>query len=296
MNRHFSKWARRQDISCFRIYDADLKEVPLTIDRYEGMVHISEFQRKDESDITWREAYQSAVAEVLEVDFEQTYYKVRLPQKGAMQYEKNASIGREEIVREGGLQFLVNMTDYLDTGLFLDHRQTRAMVRELSNGKNVLNLFAYTGSFSVYAAAGEATSTLTLDMSKTYIEWAQRNMRLNGFTSSAHSYDRVDVLAWLMEKPRGVFDLIILDPPTFSNSKMTRNVLDLQKDYPALIEACLLRLAPGGSILFSTNHRRFKLAEDKLPGWVRIRNITSQTVPPDFKAGQAHQAWMLTID
>lgn len=299
MAKHQGKWARRQGISCYRIYDADLPGYPLAIDRYEEWVHVAEYQREnrmEEEDYRiWRRGCRQVICETLEVSPDRLFYKERAPQRGNSQYTRQGDSGQERVVHEGGLDFLVNLEDYLDTGLFLDHRQTRAMVRERSQGKRVLNLFAYTGSFSVYAAAGGAAFTHTLDLSNTYLEWARRNMERNGFRGPAHVLERVDVLEWLQDKPRGLYDIIILDPPTFSNSKMMREILDLQRDHPALIASCLLRLAPGGVLFFSTNHRRFRLQEDALPDWARVRNISAQTVPPDFRNRKIHQCWTIAI-
>jgi 23S rRNA (cytosine1962-C5)-methyltransferase len=297
MARHFGRWARRQGITCYRIYDADLTGYPLAIDRYGPWVHISEYQRGFEEDDTaygsWKSEVLTLVAATLDVPPGHLFYKERRPQKGSAQYEKRGERGRERVVEEGGLQFLVNLEDYLDTGLFLDHRITRGMVREASAGKKVLNLFAYTGSFTVYAAAGGAAETLTLDLSQTYLDWTRRNMALNGFEGPGHQIERADVPAWLQEKPRGAWDIIILDPPTFSNSKMMRSVLDLQRDYPELIAACMLRLRPGGVLYFSTNFRGFRLRQEALPGWVQVREISGQTIPPDFRNKKIHQCWLI---
>lgn len=297
MARHHGKWARRQGISCYRVYDADLTGFPLAIDRYGPWVHVAEYRRDteqdDESLLLWRRQCRQVIREVLELSADQLFYKERMRQKGASQYEKRSETGRERVVEEGGLEFLVNLEDYLDTGLFLDHRITRSMLREQSQGKKVLNLFAYTGSFSVYAAAGGAREVLTMDLSNTYLDWARRNMGLNGFQGQAYRYERADVLEWLRDRPRGVWDHIILDPPTFSNSAMMREVLDVQRDHPWLIEACLMRLAPGGILWFSTNLRRFRLERQALPGWCDVKDISAATVPPDFRNRRIHQCWQI---
>ena len=296
MARHFGKWARRQGISCYRIYDADLPDYPLAIDRYGDHVHVAEYRREDrdpEAEQAWRAETVSALAVELGVPAQRIHFKERAQQKGAAQYVRQGEAGREFAVEEGGLQFLVNLDDYLDTGLFLDHRQTRAMVRERAMGKRVLNLFAYTGSFTVYAAAGGARETLTMDLSNTYLEWAQRNMALNGFTGPEHRYERADVKAWLQDKPRGQWDLIVLDPPTFSNSKAMRDILDVQRDHPALLEGCLMRLAEGGVIFFSTNLRNFRMRTEDLPHWAEVRDISAQTVPPDFRNKRIHRCFLV---
>ena len=297
MDRHTGKWARRQGISCYRVYDADLPSHPLVIDRYADWVHLAEYKRDVELDEheyrTWRFLIRETITEVMDVPASRIVFKERAPQKGDSQYIKQAATGMEIPVQEGGLTFLVNLRDYLDTGLFLDHRQTRAMVRDMALGKRFLNLFAYTGSFTVYAAAGGARSSLTLDLSNTYLEWAQRNLEANGLSSDAHVFQRVDVLEWLRVKPQDQWDLIVMDPPTFSNSKMMRAVLDVQRDHIGLIEACVMRLARGGTLIFSTNHRRFKLEEDRLPGGIQVKNITGQTIPQDFRNKKIHQCWMI---
>lgn len=296
MARHFGKWARRQGITCYRIYDADLPDYPLAIDRYGEHVHVAEYRREDrdpEAEQAWREETVAALALELGVPAQRIHFKERAPQKGAAQYIRQGEAGREFTVEEGGLQFLVNLDDYLDTGLFLDHRQTRAMVRERAQGKRLLNLFAYTGSFSVYAAAGGARETLTMDLSNTYLDWAQRNMALNGFIGPEHRYERADVQEWLRDRPRGVWDLIVLDPPTFSNSKAMRDILDVQRDHPALLEGCLMRLAEGGVIFFSTNLRNFRLRTEELPHWAEVRDISAQTVPPDFRNKRIHRCFVV---
>lgn len=297
MARHYGKWARRQGITCYRIYDADLTAYPLAIDRYGEWVHVAEYQRgqgeDDEGYGSWKADVLAMIGEVLEVPPDCLFYKERRPQRGNAQYEKRGTAGHERVVEEGGLKFLVNLEDYLDTGLFLDHRQTRSMVRAECRGKRVLNLFGYTGSFTVYAAAGGAKETLTLDLSRTYLDWAGRNLVLNGWDGPEHRLERVDVMDWLADRPRGVWDHIILDPPTFSNSKMTRQFLDVQRDHAGMIGACLMRLAPGGTLWFSTNHRRFRLDESALPVWTEVREITAQTLPPDFRSGRAHRCWRM---
>jgi len=185
-------------------------------------------------------------------------------------------------VQEGGLQFLVNLTDYLDTGLFLDHRPTRAMVREQSRGKDVLNLFAYTGSFSVYAAAGGARSVTTVDLSNTYLDWARDNFRLNGLDLPAHEFVAANVTEYLPTLPSHCMDLIVCDPPTFSNSKRMPGVFDIQRDHPALINQCLRLLRADGVLYFSTNNRRFKLYDEHIET-DRIKDVTRQTTGFDFE-------------
>jgi 23S rRNA G2069 N7-methylase RlmK/C1962 C5-methylase RlmI len=196
-------------------------------------------------------------------------------------------------VNEGGLKFMVNLSDYVDTGLFLDHRLTRQMVREAAAGKRVLNLFAYTGSFTVYAAAGGAASTTTVDKSATYIDWARENLELNGFTGPEHELIRSDIREFIDSlKPRDQWDLAVVDPPTFSNTKDNEEVWDVQRDHAELLSRLAHNISPGGVVYFSTNFRRFKLEEAALADYT-IRNITRQTIPEDFRNERIHACWQL---
>ncbi|MCB0639551.1 MAG: class I SAM-dependent methyltransferase [Lewinella sp.] len=294
MARHYDKWARRQGITCYRVYDADLPAFPLAIDRYENYVHVAEYQRRQplstEEYEQWHEDVMRTLVDQLEVAISRIYFKERRPQKGAEQYERLDDRSKEIEVQEAGLTFIVNLSDYLDTGLFLDHRPLRASVREEAAGKSVLNLFAYTGSFTVFAAAGQASRTLTIDLSNTYLEWAQRNLERNQLEGPKHEFLRADVKAWLKETPSEKFDIIILDPPTFSNSKAMRHLLDTQVDHPYLINACLRRLRPGGVLYFSTNYRKFKLETEAIRS-PHIRDITAQTIPNDFRNKRIHYCW-----
>jgi 23S rRNA G2069 N7-methylase RlmK/C1962 C5-methylase RlmI len=198
------------------------------------------------------------------------------------------------VVHEGGLKFVVNLSDYVDTGLFLDHRNTRQMVRERSAGKQVLNLFGYTGSFSVYAAAGGATSTTTVDKSSTYTEWTRENLELNGFIGPAHSIVRSDIKAFLDGlRPIEKWDLVVVDPPTFSNTKGMEVDWDVQRDHAELLQRLAGHIVPGGTVFFSTNFRRFKLDETAL-GDYSVRDITRQTIPDDFRNERIHKCWVLT--
>ncbi len=233
------------------------------------------------------------IAEALEVPAARIFFKERKPQRGREQYEKFDEQGRSILVQENGLRFVVNLTDYLDTGLFLDHRPTREKVREQAEGKRVLNLFAYTGSFTVYAAAGGASATTTIDLSNTYLEWGQRNMELNGLAGPQHEFVRADVKAWLEQAVDGLYDIVVLDPPTFSNSKRMEDVLYTQRDHPELINGCLRRLAPGGQLYFSTNFRKFQLEPERL-NTKNIRDITSATIPKDFRNPKIHYCWLIT--
>ena len=240
----------------------------------------------------------AVVAELCEVPSESLYVKLRQRQRGPRQYEKLDSARHEFVVREGGHRFLVNLSDYLDTGLFLDHRETRALVGRMARGKRVLNLFAYTGSFSVYAAAGGAQSTVTMDLSATYLDWAGRNFALNGMDPRQHVRVRAEALSYL-RAPRtvpaaaGPFDLIVLDPPTFSNSKKMAGTLDVLRDHPLLIADSLRLLAPGGALLFSCNHHRFTLRADEIPG-AHFQDLSAQTLPRDFHDPRTHRCFLVT--
>ena len=232
----------------------------------------------------WMEKSIEVVCEILHTIKEKIFLKLRQKKPGRLgQYQKVAQKGSEFIVEENGLKFIVNLSDYLDTGLFLDHRLTREKVKIEARNKNVLNLFSYTGSFSVYAAAGEAMTVTTVDLSKTYLGWAQRNMELNGYRDTAkYNYIQADVLQYLNAVSENSFELIILDPPTFSNSKRMDDILDIQRDHVKLINDCLRIAKPAGKIYFSTNYKKFILDSRSLHSSL-IKDITKQTTPFDFE-------------
>ncbi|WP_420461428.1 class I SAM-dependent methyltransferase [Neolewinella sp.] len=290
MARHHGKWARRQGLEAYRIYDTDLDEFPVTVDRYGDRLYVAVYAKGETTEAD-TEPYRGWIAGTLDAVPDRIHFKLRQRQSGTQQYERLAEEEQEFAVREYGRQFLVNLTDYLDTGLFLDHRLTRKLVGEQAADKLVLNLFAYTCSFGVYAATAGATRVDNLDLSNTYLDWGQRNFRLNGINPKQHGFIKGDALQWLSGPVRDRYDLIVLDPPTFSNSKMMNDVLDTQRDHVALINDCLRRLAPGGTLYFSTNHRRFKLEEEALAG--TAREITGQTLPPDFRRRGLHRCWMV---
>ncbi len=233
---------------------------------------------------TWMEQTLLVVSEVLSVSKENIFLKLRQRKAGRLgQYQKYDEVQHEFEVKENGLKFMVNLSDYLDTGLFLDHRLTRQMIREQSEGKKVLNLFAYTGSFSVYAAAGGAEEVVTVDLSKTYLNWAERNLQMNGFNStSKYKIIHADVKQYLKTLPADYFDIIVMDPPTFSNSKRMKDILDIQRDHAELINACLRALKTGGQLFFSTNFRKFVIEEEKINS-SSIKDITKATTPFDFE-------------
>jgi 23S rRNA (guanine2445-N2)-methyltransferase / 23S rRNA (guanine2069-N7)-methyltransferase len=284
-------WAAREHIDCFRVYDADMPEYAFAIDLYgreARHVYVQEYAPpktvNQESAREHRREVLAVLPEVLSVPIAQVHSRVRKPQKGAEQYEKRESLAERHAVSEGGLKFWVNFQDYLDTGLFLDHRIMRAMLRAWAKDTDFLNLFCYTGSASVYAAAGGARSTIGVDLSNTYLDWAHENLLLNGFGGNNHELYRADCLAWLEEQesrgPR--FDLIFVDPPTFSNSKRMDGVLDVQRDHVGMIRRSLKLLRPTGRLVFSTNYTRFKLDADALSD-LAIEDISAATIPKDFE-------------
>jgi len=298
--RHLRRWPTRLGITCYRLYERDIPEIPLIADRYEDCLHMAEFERPHDRTPAehgdWLDLLERTASETLEVPRENVFLKRHRRQRGDWQYQRVAQHGRVLIVHEGGLRFEVNLSDYLDTGLFLDHRVTRSMVREESAGKRFLNLFGYTGSFSVYAAAGGAASTVTVDWSNTYLEWAERNLRLNGFDGPEHALVRADAVGFLHGLPRRPkFDLAVVDPPTFSNSKRTEDFWDVQRDHAGLLAQLLERMEPGGVVYFSTNFRRFKLDDGHMRG-AAVREISRQTVPPDFRNRRIHRCWRIVKD
>ena len=286
-------WARREKVSCFRVYDADMPEYAFAIDLYQSdpagsagrWLYVQEYAPPATVDKerarARREEAISVLPEVTGLPPEAIYWRTRRPQKGRAQYEAIAEVGERVVVDEGGLKLLVNFTDYLDTGLFLDHRKTRARIGKLAGGKRFLNLFCYTCAATVHAAAGGATSTTSVDMSRTYLEWAKRNLAVNGLAGAQHAFVQEDCLAWLAEERAERYDLIFLDPPTFSNSKRMDREFDVQRDHVDLIRATMKRLAPGGLLLFSTNFRKFRLDADSLKD-LQVRDITKSTIPFDF--------------
>jgi 23S rRNA (guanine2445-N2)-methyltransferase / 23S rRNA (guanine2069-N7)-methyltransferase len=284
-------WAEREHIDCFRIYDADMPEYAFAVDLYgrgARHVYVQEYAPPKtvdhESAGERRREALSVLPEVLGVPISQVHSRVRKPQKGAQQYEKRDAQGERHAVQEGGLKFWVNFRDYLDTGLFLDHRIVRGMLRGWANGADFLNLFCYTGSATVYAAAGGARTTTSVDLSNTYLDWAHENLLLNGFGDRKHELYRADCLQWLEEQEaKGpLFDLIFIDPPTFSNSKRMEGVLDVQRDHVGMIRRSLQLLRPSGRLVFSTNYSRFRIDANSLAD-LDVDDISAQTVPRDFE-------------
>ena len=296
--RHISKWAKRQQISCYRIYDMDIPEFPLCIDRYEDHLHVAEYKTRfsmsEEEHVAWLAACKSVMAKVTGVASEHIWMKERKRlSRRSEQYEKLEEAGQRIIVQEGGLQFYVNLRDYLDTGLFLDHRPLRSVFREEAAGKHVLNLFAYTGSFSVYAAAGNAASVTTVDLSGTYLRWAQDNFDLNHLTDpQQHHFIQSDVMDFLKKQPLNQFDLVFADPPAFSNSKRMSGTWDTQRDHAAMLHFLYPCVKPGGVVYFSNNLRNFQ------PDWKKweyasAKDITVSTIPEDFRNKRIHHCYRL---
>jgi 23S rRNA (cytosine1962-C5)-methyltransferase len=296
--KHLSKQAARQGVTCYRVYDHDLPQFPLLIELYEGKLYVSEYKRNhsmgDEEHTLWLEKSREILSEVLGVSNDDIFLKLRQRKEGRLgQYQKLDQRKNEFVVTENGLSFIVNLTDYLDTGLFLDHRITREMVKEISKSKRVLNLFCYTGSFSVYAAAGAAASITSIDLSNTYLDWAARNMTLNFPEYKEHQLVQADVKKELESIATETYDIIIMDPPTFSNSKRMDDFLDIQRDHVSLINHCIRILKEKGVLFFSTNFSKFKMEEKKIDSG-SIKDITKATTPFDFAGKLQRQCFLIT--
>ncbi|WP_392562700.1 bifunctional 23S rRNA (guanine(2069)-N(7))-methyltransferase RlmK/23S rRNA (guanine(2445)-N(2))-methyltransferase RlmL [Orbus sturtevantii] len=294
-----AKWAKQEGIECYRLYDADLPEYNVAIDRYKDKVVVQEYAPPKTIDP--QKAKQrlfdiiNATMSVLSLTANQLILKTRERQKGKKQYQSLAQKQDYFLVREYNAQFWVNLTDYLDTGLFLDHRIARKMIGEMVQGKDFLNLFAYTGSASVYAGLGGAKSTTTVDMSRTYLEWADRNLKQNGLVSNKHRLIQADCLFYLRES-EDQFDVIFIDPPTFSNSKRMSDTFDVQRDHLDLMQDLKRLLRPNGTIMFSNNKRGFKLDYDGLSQLgLQAKDISAQTISLDFKRNkQIHCCFLVT--
>ncbi|PKL08031.1 MAG: rRNA (guanine-N2)-methyltransferase [Spirochaetae bacterium HGW-Spirochaetae-7] len=307
-DKHLAKWARRVDTDCYRVYDRDIPEVPVSLDRYgeAAVLYLYErpYDKPEAEESVWLELMATVAAEALRLDRGHIFIKTRKRLGIEEQYVRNGDgagsrglpgedVASERAVREHGLSFIVNLVDYIDTGLFMDHRPARAMVRAMSPGKRVLNLFCYTGSFSVYALAGGATEVAGVDLSNTYLSWAERNVALNGLDDGRYRGVRSDAAGFLArEAGTGRrWDLIILDPPTFSNSKKVEGFLDVARHWPALVCSCLAVLEPGGVIVFSTNARSLRMEPALVPG-AAVEDISGRTIPEDFR-GHPHRTWMI---
>ncbi|WP_296827205.1 class I SAM-dependent methyltransferase [Treponema sp.] len=347
--KNLKKWSRKNRISCFRLYDRDIPEIPLAADIYtflppytdtkeeaalfinrkneaisanspeaatilaeEGersflLLYLYErpYEKDPEEEEIWLECMAQAAAESLQIKKENVIIKTRRKQSDGEkreQYQKNDSKNIFRLTQEQGQLFLINIDDYLDTGLFFDHRPLRKTVRESCRGKSVLNLFCYTGSFSVYAAEGGAKRVTSVDMSNTYLEWAKRNMEKNEFTDpEKYIFVRQDVNGFLNQMNAEIpnsqgsnrFDLIILDPPTFSNSKRTEHTLDINRDWPDLVKKCLSLLNDKGTLYFSTNSRRLSFDQALLPPGTIVSDISESSIPEDYRNKKIHRCWKL---
>lgn len=316
--RHLAKWGRRTGVACFRLYERDIPDHPIVVDWYadedapdpaaagDAVAWFHDRTRDDTSEeaAAWRADATARILAGLGIARERLWTKERGRQRadegGRRQYERVAERGVVKVVREGDLRFEVNLSDYLDVGLFLDHRPTRARVAETARGRSVLNLFAYTGAFSVHARAGDAARTTTIDLSRTYLDWYERNLALNDLAPDAdHVTVHADCLQWLEEAAdeaahARAYDVIVLDPPTFSNSKRMRaDSFAIERDHAALLAAVARLVAPGGEILFSTNARRFRLEDPAIPPGFGVREITNRSVPEDFRNRTIHRCWRL---
>ncbi len=354
--KELRKQMRKNRVSCYRLYDRDIPEVPVSLDLYEflpdgvdsvleaarfmaaqnerlsandpavekeikertyAVLYLYErpYEKSDDEEALWLDAMADSAASVIGIDKSHIIKKSRghKSHKDDEQYQKNENqIAVEGLVQEQGQLFRLDLTSYLDTGLFFDHRSLRATVRDTASKKRVLNLFCYTGSFSVYAAQGNAAFVESVDLSNTYLSWAKDNMELNGFTDKKrYEFTRADCMRFLQEKAvaakgeklaaEELYDLIILDPPTFSNSKATTDVLDINRDWPQLVKDCLNILAPGGTLYFSTNSERIKFDISKIPPKTAAgteftcKEITESTIPVDFAGRRPHKVWEFTL-
>lgn len=297
--RHVRKWAKRTLTNCFRIYDRDIKEYTLAIDYYDERFCVQYFSYDRENDDP-SEELETEVNQVLqslfEVDPEQIYWRTRKKRKKTQQYEKVDEQKDFFPVVEYGVLFLVNLTDYLDTGLFLDHRETRKMVAAMAKNKRLLNLFAYTCAFSVHAAAAGAAFTKSVDMSNTYTQWGTDNFILNGLSSAQNEIVRQDCLKFLdyETQTKNKYDIIVIDPPTISRSKKMDQMFDIQEDYVAIIDKALQLLSPHGTIIFSTNSRKFSFDQEAFPE-CSITDISEKTIPLDFHSKKIHRCWKISL-
>ena len=292
--KRLRSWVQREELSCYRLYDADMPEYAFAIDLYTTLeppqqwLYVQEYAAPAEIELEAvrrrRGEVLATLPEVTGVAAERIRVRTRRRTPRGEQYEKLDDSSHFHVIAEGGLKFRVNFEDYLDTGIFLDHRLTRARLRAAARGVRFLNLFAYTGTVSVYAASGGARSTTSVDMSRTYLEWAQRNLALNGMQASMHQFVQAECREWLASMASGAerYELIFLDPPTFSNSKRMEGVLDVERDHPELIDASARLLAPGGLLVFSTNAQKFRL-DEALSSRYAVRDISAATLPKDFE-------------
>ncbi|MDD5456236.1 MAG: class I SAM-dependent methyltransferase [Candidatus Margulisbacteria bacterium] len=295
------KWAAQNNITCFRLYDKDIPEYPVLIDWYAGQAVVWIYHRKKDDTEKKQQLFTldciDQIKAGLDLKEQDIILKKQARQRGSQNDDSKKIVEKSRIIDEQGLKFEVDLYNYLDTGLFLDHRNTRNMVRTKARDKDFLNLYAYTGSFTCYAAAGEARSTVTVDLSNTYSKWAVRNMAINGFeVSTRHRIVTSDCFKFLKESVlKGKkYDLIVCDPPSFSNSKKIDYTFILDRDYVELLNLVLKLLKPEGELFFSTNFRNFNLDETRFPSQYRIADISERTVPFDFRNKKIHQCWIIS--
>lgn len=296
--RHFRKFAKRTQTDCIRIYDRDIPQYPLAIDYYAGRFCVHYFSRvhdDEEPSPELEKETTDAICSIFGTSPDLIFWRTRIRRRKIEQYEKTADLKQFFTVVEYGVKFRINLLDYLDTGLFLDHRETRHLVASCAKGKRLLNLFAYTCSFSVHAAMAGAVFTKSVDMSNTYTDWGRENFLLNGIPLKNHPIVRADCLVFLKDEVRsGVkYDIIVIDPPTISRSKKMADMFDIQKDYIFLLNHALKLLSKDGVIFFSTNSRKFSLDESLFPGCT-FREMTHKTIPMDFHNKKIHRCWKIS--
>lgn len=304
--RVLRSWIRSADAGAVRLYDRDIPEIPLAVDRYKGQAYASDepesalvlalyerpYEKSMEEEAAWLDRMASSACDALGIPRSRVFLKTRRRMEGLSQYGTDSSSFLMK-VRESGLFFKIELSRFLDTGLFSDHRPARSLVRALAAGSRALNLFSYTGAFSVYAAAGGAASVTSVDLSNTYLGWSEDNFKLNSLDENLHEPVRSDVLQFLYASRRSGrrWDLIIADPPTFSNSTMAPEDFDINKDWPELLGACRDALSPHGIILFSTNSRRLRWEPSLSP--LPWKDISEWSIPPDFRNSKIHRCWLL---
>jgi 23S rRNA (guanine2445-N2)-methyltransferase / 23S rRNA (guanine2069-N7)-methyltransferase len=298
--KQLNKWLKKESIDCYRVYDADIPEYSAAIDVYGDYVHIQEYAApktvdEDKAKVRFQEII-DGVTVGLDLAGDHIFVKQRRRNKGKQQYEKTRSSADENraalVMHEGPAALLVDLWTYLDTGLFLDHRPVRRLIGQITEGKSFLNLFCYTASASVHAALGGAKQSVSVDMSRSYIDWSKRNFEVNNLDVMQHQLVQQDCLTWLQGCRQG-FDVILLDPPSFSNSKKMENILDIQRDHVALIKRSMELLNPNGTLIFSNNLRSFTLDTPALAGFI-IENITDKTLDPDYSRNRKiHHCWLI---
>ncbi len=293
--KKLKSWIKSQESNAFRLYDRDIPEIPYIVDIYDKCAVVYERGKKEApEDLREKNTHdiEDSLSELLQI--EQIFFKQRVQQKGKHQYQRQKWRPQKEIfsISENSALFEVNLKDYLDTGLFLDHRPLRKMVKETSSNKAVLNLFSYTCSISIMAALGGARVT-SVDLSNTYLEWGMRNFKLNGIPAGEHRFVKADILDYIKEE-KDKFDIIILDPPSFSNSKSMDKTLDIQRDHETLISDCMDRLSTNGILYFSTNKRDFKLSAE-IQAKYQIQDITQKSIPIDYRDAKIHKLFEIKL-